>query len=190
MPSPLRTASCVECTSSFRTRSLIAQTCSPKCRAIMRERRTPSKGVPPKVYAPELVADVGDLYSTGMTIDAVAAKVGSTRKVVSRLMSRHGIPAQRAVPRNTGAERNVHWKGDEAGYQALHLRVSKARGKPSVCESCGKDDPQAKYEWSNRTGNYQDTADYWRLCVPCHQSFDAARRAETGMRTSLIGGTR
>ncbi len=34
------------------------------------------------------------------------------------------------------------------------------------------------------TGDYANTADYARMCVPCHRKFDAARRRLTGERTS------
>ena len=78
------------------------------------------------------------------------------------------------------------WAGDRAGYQALHLRVEVARGKPSGCQRCGCEEPSARYEWANLTGNYTDINDYERMCVPCHRSFDARRRAATGERTSPV----
>jgi hypothetical protein len=32
------------------------------------------------------------------------------------------------------------------------------------------------YEWANLTGDYQNPADYRRLCVPCHRKFDNRTR--------------
>ena len=71
---------------------------------------------------------------------------------------------------------NPKWKGNKAKILALHTRLYRARGKPKYCESCGLNDPNRRYEWSNQTGNYVDLSDYKRLCVPCHRRFDYQRR--------------
>jgi transposase-like protein len=71
---------------------------------------------------------------------------------------------------------NPSWKGDDAGYKALHLRVQQLRGTPSKCERCGRSDDAVVYDWANLTGRYEDPADYERMCRPCHRVFDADRR--------------
>lgn len=141
-------------------------------------------------YPPELVQRVRELYESGMTIREVQEVIGSGVKV-QRLMTRCGIPRRPTIKRNQNGPQNSYWKGDEASYAALHLRVVVARGRPTLCDRCGQDDPDARYEWANVSGDYHDIAGYERMCVPCHRPFDAARRRETGESTrpeSLRGG--
>ena len=64
---------------------------------------------------------------------------------------------------------------NDAGYKALHLRVTKARGRPSLCDWCDETDPTEGFEWANLSGNYGDVNDYVRLCVTCHRTYDANR---------------
>ena len=70
----------------------------------------------------------------------------------------------------------VSWKGTKAGYTAKHLRVVKARGRPVGCERCGYSDADARYEWANLSGEYDDVGDFARMCVQCHRIYDAMRR--------------
>lgn len=137
-----------------------------------------------KVYPPDLVERVTALYTAGHTQDEVAAELGLTRKVIYRLMKNHGIQARVAAKRDQAGARNHMWRGDSANYQALHLRVEAARGKPDNCGRCGRTDSDTRYEWANLTGNYIDVEDYERMCVSCHRYFDADRRRATGQRTS------
>lgn len=142
--------------------------------------RAASRWTPPARadYDPTLVEKVREVYEAGHTMRETAEIVGTSIRVLQRLMPRHGIARRRAVPRDQTGERNAVWRGDTAGYQALHLRVQNERGKPSRCEQCGTTDPTVRYEWANLTGHYEDTSDYARLCVPCHRAFDAQRRRE------------
>ena len=78
------------------------------------------------------------------------------------------------VPKNskqTGSD-NPNWKGDKAGYSALHYRVCKARGKPKKCEVCKTTKKNKRYQWANLTGNYSDVNDYKRMCQSCHGKHD------------------
>jgi hypothetical protein len=122
----------------------------------------------------------------GHTQDEVAVSVGMTRKVIYNLMRRHGIKARVAAKRDQRGPQNHMWRGNDANYQALHLRVESARGKPSRCERCSRTDSDGRYEWANLTGNYADVDDYERMCVLCHRRFDAERRAITGRPTCNI----
>lgn len=69
-------------------------------------------------------------------------------------------------------QRSTSWKGNRAGYQACHMRVIAARGRPSECEECGTTDSNKYYDWANLTGNYHDVDDYRRLCRSCHWELD------------------
>ncbi len=187
MPSPLQTKTCLHCGSEWQTRGLTARTCSPKCRAQLREREHgPTKGVPPRDYPAELVERIRHLYiDCEMTREEVQAEIGGGVKV-ENVMRRYGIDTRPAIPRDQRGERNALWRGDAAGYTALHLRVAAALGKPQECSRCGRSDSGTRYEWANLTGFYTEINDYQRMCVSCHRRYDAARRAQTGVRTSPV----
>ena len=138
-------------------------------------------GRKPREYPPEVVDEVCGLYLSGMTVAEVQAATPSGYKV-QRILERYLPERRRAIKRDQRGPLNPSWRGDEAGYQALHLRVESARGKPSECSQCGA--TEGRFEWANLTGNYQDINDFVRLCVPCHRQMDANRRAITGRRTS------
>lgn len=73
---------------------------------------------------------------------------------------------------------NVMWKGDAAGYDAMHKRVAVRRGQPSSCEICGTTDPERVYDWANLTGRFEDPDDYARMCRSCHRLHDGAPSGE------------
>lgn len=152
--------------------------------------RSTSRWTPPPqaCYPTELVARVRDLYTSGLTMSETAAATGVTVKVLQRLMPRHGIARRPAGKRDQEKQNNAAWRGDAAGYKALHLRVAAERGKPQACGRCGHAGEGRRYEWANLTGSYTDISDYERMCVPCHRKFDAARRRATGRPTSPLGG--
>lgn len=145
--------------------------CTPQWRKRMSELRATSLPID----------EVRNLYDGGMTQTEIADKFGVTQKVLWAFMRRNGIAARVAKKRDQRGIRNSLWKGSEASYAALHLRVQSVRGKPSFCTSCGK--TTGRFEWSNLTGDYGNVNDYVRLCVSCHRRMDAKRRASTGKRT-------
>ncbi len=67
-------------------------------------------------------------------------------------------------------EANWQWKGDRAGYSALHKWVQRYFGKVGTCEFCGV---KRVTEWANKTGKYlRDRADWLELCIKCHRKYD------------------
>jgi len=76
---------------------------------------------------------------------------------------------------NQGGERNSAWKGDKASYSALHYRVRKERGTPSLCEQCGTTTAK-RFEWAlKHDGDIKNTQDYIRMCRSCHWKYDERR---------------
>ncbi|QHB37302.1 HNH endonuclease [Gordonia phage Gudmit] len=182
MPSPWQTKVCEHCGATWRTRKPTARTCSPTCRARLREiEHGPTRGAEPREYPAELVDKVQAMYAAGHTITEIQAEVHGAK--VQNIIRRYDINTRPAIKRDQRGEKNHMWRGDAANYQALHLRVESARGKPSRCARCWTTTP-GRYEWANRTGKYEDINDYVRLCVSCHRRYDAARRQATGRRTS------
>lgn len=110
-------------------------------------------------------------YLRGETQKRIAERLGVGQQHISRIMKKLGLTTR--VPKNlnqTGSE-NAYWKGDKAGYAAMHYRIQKLRGKPMVCSRCGTTEAK-RYEWASLTKNYADPFDYTRLCKSCHAIFD------------------
>lgn len=147
------------------------------------------RGKKPREYPPEIVELACSMYLSGMTVREIAAEFPKGYKVQT-ILERYLPERRSAAKRDQRGANNHMWRGDSAGYKALHLRVAAQRGKPQKCMEC-EVSGEGKYEWANLTGRYEDVNDYARMCLPCHRSFDAARRRVTGKRTSplqVIGG--
>lgn len=71
-------------------------------------------------------------------------------------------------------ELNNKWKGNEVSYSGMHHWVAKWKGKPLVCEKCGRTDlNKGNYHWANIDHKYRRVLDdYIRLCVQCHTDYD------------------
>ena len=74
---------------------------------------------------------------------------------------------------------NPTWRGDGAGYQALHIRVYVARGRPFPCSSCGSADESRTFDWANLSGRFADPSDYAPMCRSCHRKYDNRRKRES-----------
>lgn len=66
------------------------------------------------------------------------------------------------------------WRGDAAGYTAVHVWVAKRLGK---ADRCGNLDcpalPAARYEWASISGECKrELTDFVSLCTPCHRKYD------------------
>ena len=96
-------------------------------------------------------------------------------------MDRHGdTGVKKSPPGQRGAE-NASWTGDQASYNAVHLRLRVRRGpaKLHACAMCGSGARQWSYdrtdadERQSREGPYStDLRHYQALCIPCHKAFD------------------
>ena len=77
-------------------------------------------------------------------------------------------------------ENHPMWKGDSAGYVAIHMWLKKYYGKPDRCEN----DPTHKakrFEWANTTGTYtRNIKDYQQLCPSCHRRMDWGNFCKAG----------
>jgi hypothetical protein len=68
-------------------------------------------------------------------------------------------------------ENNPNWKGDDAGYIALHMWVYTVKTRRMRCQHCGR--KSRRTEWANVSGEYKrDPDDFIELCLPCHRAFD------------------
>ena len=110
------------------------------------------------------------LYEQGLTQAEVGNSIGVSQKVIWGLFKRNGYKSRVAKKRNQLREHNDSWKGEGAGYAAMHRRVEKERGLPQECAMC--DTLNGRMEWANITGNYNNIYDYVSLCSSCHKRLD------------------
>ncbi len=70
------------------------------------------------------------------------------------------------------------WKGEDAGYVAIHLWIKKHWGAPDHCDMCGCFGA-SRYEWCNLDKQYRRVRRDWaQLCPSCHRKYDHARIRE------------
>jgi len=74
-------------------------------------------------------------------------------------------------------EENGNWKGDDAGYSAIHKWVASNLGTPDTCEFCGNNGLSGrKIHWANKDHEYKrNLKDWLRLCAGCHVAYDRGR---------------
>ena len=132
-------------------------------------------------YPPEIIEKACSMYMSGMTIREIIDVFPKGFKV-QQILELHLPERRTAAKRDQRGALNHMWKGEDAGYKALHLRVRSKRGKPGSCEAC--DSSTVRTEWANISGDYTDENDYLSLCLRCHRLLDAARRRYLGRRTS------
>jgi len=114
-----------------------------------------------------------EMYVTkGMTQKEIAQALGCSPKPVETAMKKFNIPRRSTAKRDQRGQKNHAWKGADAGYQALHLRIYSVKGRPGRCVECGTTE---KCEWANKTGNYHDVEDFQSMCRSCHRIYDNAR---------------
>lgn len=67
---------------------------------------------------------------------------------------------------------NNSWKGDKAGYFAVHDWIKRNYGKARECINC-KTKTAKRYEWANISKKYlRDINDWKQLCKSCHAKYD------------------
>jgi len=69
-------------------------------------------------------------------------------------------------------ESNPAWRGDKAGYHAIHYRVRNERGLASehACVDCGA--AAAHWSFTGKTGYSTNVTAYDPRCNKCHITFD------------------
>ena len=108
----------------------------------------------------------------GMSQAEIAKDFGTTQKVVWRAMGKFAIPRRVAAKRNQSRENNSSWKGKDATYKAMHMRMYSLFGRPMKCSVCGTTDATRSYDWANMSGHFDEPSDYKRMCRSCHWKHD------------------
>lgn len=85
------------------------------------------------------------------------------------------------IKRFANPENHPYWKGEKAGYSALHKWVSKYKKKPRNCSQCGMvgritKDGRNYIQWANKSHRYKRDLDDWiALCAACHGVYDSKK---------------
>jgi len=109
--------------------------------------------------------ECGDKSKKIPWLEKFQMKPGDMRGFRTRFTKGHGV-----------GDKNVNWKGEDAGYFAKHIWAGKWWGKPQFCEKCKCSDRRT-YHWANISDTYQrDRNDWLRLCVSCHKNYDNAKK--------------
>ncbi len=73
---------------------------------------------------------------------------------------------------NQKGENNRAWKGNKAGYYAIHAWIRNNYGSAIKCVKCYTITAK-RYEWANISGKYlRDIKDFEQLCRKCHANSD------------------
>jgi hypothetical protein len=147
---------------------------SAKLRCSAEWRRNQSQ----KLCTPIDAKNLRELYDSGMTQTEVALALGVSQKVVFNAMRRLGIKSRKAAKREQRTNKNASWKGDSAGYQAMHRRLDAMYGRPQTCAVCHTSEPGRWYEWASLSKHYSDPKDYKRMCRKCHRAYDNTQRKQ------------
>ena len=85
--------------------------------------------------------------------------------------------------------KNIMWKGDNVGYDALHDWVNRWLNIPKKCSKCGvksKKDSIGRrtVHWANKSHKYKRILKDWiALCIKCHRRYDNHPFVTHGQRT-------
>lgn len=101
----------------------------------------------------------------------------SATRTGGALTVEHRAKIRAAVP--LGAASKV-WKGDGAGYAAIHRWLHRHKPRTGECEHCGARPFNARCstgtQFANLSGEYRrDVDDYLELCPSCHKILDLVR---------------
>jgi len=111
------------------------------------------------------------LYNSGLTQSQIGEKYNVTYTTVLIWMRRLKIKSRGILHIVKNGSDNPQWKGNSAGYKALHHRVNKKRGRPMKCMVCGTSNKHTIYDWAC-VGKYTNITDYRRMCRSCHRRHD------------------
>lgn len=122
----------------------------------------------------------------------IGKELGCSREVIRKALKKHGFKMGTTKSKLTGTtipyeqrlkiianrpnrglfrEKSDAWKGDEAGYTAIHTDIKKIFEKPKQCQECGKE--TNFLDLANISGKYKrDISDWEYLCRYCHMKKD------------------
>ena len=106
-----------------------------------------------------------------------------TKKRISKTMKGQiptwliGKPLSEEHKRKLGmsekGKKHYAWKGNNAGYSAVHNWIVREKGEPKICEFCGATAKEKRLHWANIDHTYKRKIDdYIAMCPVCHNKYD------------------
>ena len=96
-------------------------------------------------------------------------------------LARKGKKKSEEHKRNIGL---ANFKGDDAGYQAVHKWLRKYMPMPELCQLCLLAPPE---DLANVTGVYTRDVDNWKyMCRSCHSKYDGVIERLTEFNRSKL----
>ena len=146
-------------------------------------------GAKPRQYPADIVELATRLYNAGHTVREVQDHLPRGYKA-QRILERYLPERRTTAKRDQRGPANDMWKGDDAGYQAAHLRLGRAADHP--CTDCGTLAAHWSYiggapdeRPSKRGVPYSTDPTYYQpRCVTCHHHFDQRARRANGQFAS------
>lgn len=132
-------------------------------------------GPKPRQYPAAEIEMISREYAAGRSVLSIADDIGRSRKYVQSVMKRAGIKPRVAKNTKQSGPLNPNWRGDDAGYDALHRRLYTRFGKPSSCAVCNTTEAK-RFDYANLSGRYEDIEDYAPMCRSCHAIYDSRHK--------------
>ena len=97
-----------------------------------------------------------------------------TKKKISEKLKGNKVAFKNGQFIRAVGNRNNKWLGEKVGYYGIHNWLSKYFGQPKLCEQCGENDINKRYEWALRkNAKYErKRKNFIRLCKKCHNYLD------------------
>lgn len=127
------------------------------------------------------IAHKGAIFSKERRDKIRQKALGRKGHKLGKLFEKGNDPWNKGLKGINLGSKNWMWKGENAGYHAIHIWLKTNYGKASKCEHCGTKKAK-RFEWANISGEYKrDISDYLQLCSKCHHKYDnlSQKRWET-----------
>ncbi len=139
-----------------------------KRRGIIRRDYSQSKLVLEKRKLKSIL--LGELYSNQKkTMREIAKELGCSSSCVKVSLKRQNVKS-RSKSEYKLNDKNPQWKGEKAGYGAIHNYVKRRIKKERICNDCKREKP---LDMANISQEYKREVEDWEwLCRRCHMKKD------------------
>ena len=141
-------------------------------------------GRKPRKYPPEIVNLAVGLYRSGKTVREVQSALPAGYRAQT-ILERYMKSRRPAGKRNQSGPANHAWRGDSAGYQAVHLRLGPV--VDHACIDCFDGAAQWSFigcatpKYSARGVSYCTHPEHYEpRCAKCHHEYDYKGRRANG----------
>lgn len=122
-----------------------------------------------------------ELYNSGVNTKQIAKMYRVSSATVWERLKPYGVLRSRSSLKS--GERNPQWRGDKAGYTALHNWVKRRFKRPELCDSCHT---IKALDLANISQEYKRELTDWEwLCRRCHMIKDGRLEKLSGRSQTI-----